>query len=265
MNSERLQEWLTQIMNYGPMVVLAVWGIILSFVEAVGNVSTSLIQTSILVSLTLIAFSFLSDKIFVVRETNRKLDRLLAGQPGHLLHTRSNYDIFEPLDKIGQDATSIQIAAWNGKGMLTAYESFLQQRIAAGCTVQVIFLNRHDNGLDNVLDTDDYNLLMAELQGMESVCRLFQTKVENLKGSFEFKVTDYAVPYTLQMIDRHSKRSGVLTVGLQPMDIDRPVSDRRYIRVDAIEAPDHFEYFAAQYDALWERSKTLEQAQPSVG
>jgi hypothetical protein len=48
------------------------------------------------------------------------------------------------------------------------------------------------------------------------------------------------------------------------MDIDRPVSDRRYIRVDADEAPDHFEYFATQYDALWARSKSLDTVQATV-
>jgi hypothetical protein len=48
------------------------------------------------------------------------------------------------------------------------------------------------------------------------------------------------------------------------MDINRPVADRRYIRVDADEAPDHFEYFATQYDALWERRKNLDAVQATV-
>ncbi len=264
MNFEKFQAWLTHAMNYGPMVALAVWGLILSFFEAVGNVSNALIQTSILVSLTLIAFSLLSDRYFVSRETNKKLDLLVSGQPSHLLHTRADHNIFEPLDILAKDATSIQIAAWNGKGILTSYETFFEKRIAAGCKVQFIFLNRYDNGLDNVLKTEDYELLMADIQSMEVMCKRFQEKVANLKGTFEIRVTDYAIPYTVLMIDRQSKRSGVLTIGLQPMDIDRPVPERRYIRVDAPEAPDHFEYFADQYDALWKRSKTLETALSEV-
>ena len=72
------------------------------------------------------------------------------------------------------------------------------------------------------------------------------------KGSFEFHLTDW-IPSCSMIIFKYGPNKGIARISIQNPSLRQHAEGRRAIVLPHPEYADDFEYFAGQFDALWNR------------